>query len=378
MLSLPLLLAALVGGSPAPFELKDGDRVVFLGNGFVERDPFHGYFETRLTRRFPVANIVFRNLGWSGDTVRGNARVAGFKNPDGFARLLKEVGELKPSVLFIGYGQNESFAGADGLAGFVADYQSLLAKLKPLKARLILMSPTHHEDLGRPFPDPSTHNRDLRLYADAIRDLARENDAIYIDLFEPLRRASTVLQLTTNGILLNDLGYAHAASVMEEKLGFSPFSPVVELDAAGKVVAAQGVKPIQTKAEGGGLDLRLESSMHGVLPESLTLTVSGLPAGRYALSRDEKPAGFVTIKDGKTRLPIALADGEKLRDLIVKKNELFYRRWRPFNDHSRHWTYIGGDFKLYDDQIAALEKSIAEARKPSSIRVKITPAGDSK
>ena len=52
------------------------------------------------------------------------------------------------------------------------------------------------------------------------------------------------------------------------------------------------------------------------------------------------------------------------REAIVKKGELFYRRWRPFNDHSRHWGFIGGDFKLYDDEIAALEKQIAELRVP--------------
>ena len=52
----------------------------------------------------------------------------------------------------------------------------------------------------------------------------------------------------------------------------------------------------------------------------------------------------------------------KLRSAIVVRNQLFYRRWRPYNDHSRHWGFIGGDFKLYDQEIAAQERRIAELR----------------
>ena len=50
------------------------------------------------------ARGVFRNLGWSGDTMRGEAR-AGFGQPaDGFNRLAKHVAELKPNVIFLSYG----------------------------------------------------------------------------------------------------------------------------------------------------------------------------------------------------------------------------------------------------------------------------------
>src|SRR5438477_12982594 len=135
VVGLLLLVPLGFGGSQAvaPFALKDGDRVIFLGNGFIEQDRVHGHLETRLSSRYPDARIVFRNLGWAGDTVRGNARTGGYQNPDGLARLLKEVQEGKPSVLLLGYGMNESFAGPQGLAGFVKDYDQLLSKLGPLK-----------------------------------------------------------------------------------------------------------------------------------------------------------------------------------------------------------------------------------------------------
>ena len=55
----------------SPFELKDGDRVVFLGDRLIEQAQKHGYLETALSSRWPDRKITFQNLGWSGDTVRG-------------------------------------------------------------------------------------------------------------------------------------------------------------------------------------------------------------------------------------------------------------------------------------------------------------------
>src|SRR5262245_25546131 len=121
---LALTLPGRSASGPAErFTLRDGDRVVFLGGGFIEQERLHGHLEARLTARHPFAAIHFRNLGWGGDTVRGGARTSGYQNPEGLARLLKEARELKPSVLFLGYGMNESFAGPQGLAGFLADYE---------------------------------------------------------------------------------------------------------------------------------------------------------------------------------------------------------------------------------------------------------------
>src|SRR5438552_764543 len=122
--ALGLLIAACgpdASGPAARFALKDGDRVVFLGSGFIEQERLHGRLETLLTSRHPDARLLFRNLGWAGDTVRGAARTGGYQNPDGLARLLKEVRDLKPTVVFLGYGMNESFDGARGLARFIAD-----------------------------------------------------------------------------------------------------------------------------------------------------------------------------------------------------------------------------------------------------------------
>src|SRR6478736_5579500 len=101
MLASALLAAAL--GAPAadpakPFEFKDGDRIVWLGSTLVEREQRYGYWETALLAANPDKNITVRNLGWSGDTVFGEARGRfDFASPEMcFKQLVNQTLELKP------------------------------------------------------------------------------------------------------------------------------------------------------------------------------------------------------------------------------------------------------------------------------------------
>lgn len=379
-LILALLLAGLVFNqasvqAEAAFQLQEGDRVAFLGGGIWEQDRTHGFLETRLTRRFPEAHVLFRNFGWGGDTVRGIARTSGYQNPEGFARLLKEVLTWKPTVVVLGYGLNESFAGPEALPGFVEDYRKLLEALGPLKARCVLLSPTYHEDLGRPLPDPTVHNQHLQAYTAAIKQLAADRKYYFIDLFHPLRQASqpsTGQKVTTNGIQLSALGYSLAAKQVEEQLGLQSAPWRLELDAAGKVVAATGTK-VEISSGKKGVQFRCTDDVLpavgvGIALYRRVLAVRGLPPGDFLLTIDGQEV--LTGSAQEWQQGIVLRSGpedgqaEKLLAAIRKKNDLWYRRWRPFNDHSRHWTYLRGDYQLYDEEIAALEKTIAQLRRP--------------
>src|SRR5207244_1171361 len=102
------------------------NRVVFVGGGFIEQARLFGYIEARLLRRFPQRSITCRNLGWSGDSVWGAARTAGFENPAGLDRLIKEASALKPTMIFVGYGLVESFEGDAALGRFIQGYKLLL------------------------------------------------------------------------------------------------------------------------------------------------------------------------------------------------------------------------------------------------------------
>src|SRR6516164_3432535 len=111
---LPLFLLAIIASTaPAaePFEFKDGDRVVLIGGTLIEREQRYGYWETVLTALHPYKDITFRNLGWSGDTVWGEAQARFGGQAEGFRHLKDHVLALNPTVIILGYGLNESFAG---------------------------------------------------------------------------------------------------------------------------------------------------------------------------------------------------------------------------------------------------------------------------
>ncbi|MFQ5734490.1 MAG: SGNH/GDSL hydrolase family protein, partial [Planctomycetaceae bacterium] len=157
------------------FELKDGDRVVFLGNTLIERAQKCGYWETMLTARYPNRKIIFRNLGWDGDTVWAESRGLFDTPAKGYARLLAHVGRIKPTVIFLGYGNNEAFAGKPGLPRFIKQYNKLLDDLKKVSAkgvRFVLLSPYLLEKQPAPLPDPSETNQKISLYSAAIRHIA--------------------------------------------------------------------------------------------------------------------------------------------------------------------------------------------------------------
>src|SRR5262249_3796521 len=137
---LSLCLFALPAPAAEPFELKDGDKVVWLGSTLIEREQRYGYWETMLTARWPERKIRFRNLGWSGDNVFGEARLAfDINNPAlGLKRMVDLTLAEKPTVIFICYGTNESFEGEAGLEKFKKGYEKLLDELKPAGARIVL------------------------------------------------------------------------------------------------------------------------------------------------------------------------------------------------------------------------------------------------
>ncbi len=200
-------------------ELQDGDRVVVLGGTFVEREGQYGHIETAITAAYPDRKILFRNLGWSGDTVWAESRGLFDQPAAGYQRMIEMVKEQKPTVIVFAYGQNESFAGEAGLASFVQQFEKLCDDVQPTGARLAFLTPHLFEKAPPPLPDASQHNDNLQLYADAIRQLAARRDGAVIDLTTAL---ANVGGRTENGVHLSALGYRAAGEAIVRGMGRSP------------------------------------------------------------------------------------------------------------------------------------------------------------
>ncbi len=353
--------------SAEPFSLSDGDRVVLLGSTFIERAQTHGYLEAALASRFHGANLEFRNLGWSGDNVFGEAR-AGFGDvAHGFEQLQKHVAEIQPTVILLAYGANESFAGKPGLDKFRAGLDALLAALDKTGAQIVFVGPPPHEDLGRPLPDPKAHNEDLKLYSQAIADVAKRRGDRFVDLLKleagKLSPPSDV-PLTDNGIHLTAHGYWRAAPVIEQLLGLPQREWQVEIDTRDANMQARGTLLRDARFEDNTIAFRArdeqlplppapENAPVGATLSSRVLRVFDLPPGEFALEIDGTSVATGNQLDWADGITITRGpefdQAEKLRQTILEKNVLYFHRWRPQNV-----TYLFG-FRKHEQGQNAVE-----------------------
>lgn len=351
--ALATALAAVASLAPAaerarPFELIDGDRVVLLGGTFFERAQRYGYLETGLQLRFPQRRISMRNLGWSGDTVFAESRGI-FDAPDkGYARMIDQVRGLKPTVLFLHYGENESFRGEKYLDTFIEQYNRLLDDLAPTGADVVLFSPRRILRLDVPLPDPAAQNQLRQRYGAAIRELARKRGVTFIDLFPLLdahRHRETggapVSQLTEDGLHLTEYGYRLASREFEERLlGPRPERPAafIHLKADGTVVASRHVDVAPQSSDAEHVSVR--AAFADPYWTDCTLVVDGLSEGRYTISVDghELPRSVTAAelssdaeRDSGLKPFANTFVHEKLRHRVIEKNEMYFHRWRPQN-----------------------------------------------
>lgn len=261
----PLLLGLALAAAPLLAQdvkppLQSGDRAVFIGNTLVERARLYGHLETslQLAAGPEVKGLVFRNLGWSGDSVFGDARSYFGPPAEGRERLARNIGEIEPTVAFFWYGSetalsvdqgwtDETTEGAAKTSGggleaskalFLQGYQALIDSVRSASGgklrQIVLVSPPPFENLGDPLPDQTTNNRNLAAIRDGIRDLAKKNDARFVDLFAALGGdafdgATANPPLTEDGVNHGEAGHAVIARELVKGLGY-PEGPLSQND----------------------------------------------------------------------------------------------------------------------------------------------------
>ncbi|MFD1139556.1 GDSL-type esterase/lipase family protein [Larkinella insperata] len=372
----------------APFELKDGDRVVFLGNSLFENDFQYGYLELALTTRWPDRFVTFRNLGWTGDNVFGDARSTFTNPPTAYEHLMNQLTQAKPTIVFLGYGGVEAQEGEAGLPRFKEGLTKLLDKIDQLGAQTVLLSPIpvvafdSSQNVGQ-------RNAMLERYAAEIAKTATERGKRFIDLYKRIQELSQKAPILENGVHLNATGYYYLATALEKGLGLAPAVETVAIN-VGKNGAETPAptKILDAGKENGSLKFTMDERYLPLpLPDhdpetgagvadGRTLKITGLKKGFYTLTADHEEVITASAKQWAEGVPIrqgaSYTQAEQLRQLILKKNELFYFQYRPLNQ-----TYILG-FRSYEQGrhvkgleeqnilIKWLESQIALTRQPKS------------
>ena len=230
MALLLIALSAAISSAAPRIEFSDGDRVVFLGDSFIEREQYQGWIELAATTQFPDRNVTFRNLGWSADTPAGDSRnglslLQAGREPEGegWRQLLKQLSEYKPDVIVLGYGMAASLPGGSSPEEFRENLTRLIDEAPKASGKatrfLILGAPPR---MSQPF-DMHSELEAFRTARTALGDIngvlsetAKIRDIPYVS-FKELESDAGISQ---DGIHLNDAGYQAAARIIEKSLGW--------------------------------------------------------------------------------------------------------------------------------------------------------------
>lgn len=192
-----------------------GDRVVFLGNTFTERAQRHSHIEAAMALGLADKELVFRNIGWSGDNVYGESRSYFGNRDQGYRTLLAHVDLAKPDVLIVHYGANAAFGGPSAIPEFIKQYGKLIDDLAKRTKRIMLVAPPPLESHPSIIKDPAPHNAVLAQFRDAIKTLAEEKDLAFTDLYQRcIDLTADGSRLTENGMHFADVGYRKLGSAL--------------------------------------------------------------------------------------------------------------------------------------------------------------------
>ena len=391
-------------------DLRDGDRVVMVGDTFIEREREYGIIETLATTQFPDRHVTFRNLGWSADTPQGQSRVGfdhGKPASAWFQQLTNSIAQLNPTVVFLGYGMANSFQGEAGLPGFISDLTKLMDAVQQNAGtnalRWVVFSPAPHEKLPAPLPDPAKHNAQLVAYTKALKELAAERKTHFVNLYDtlttvvsaPPRPEQVKMPITDNGIHLNAWGYRLAADAMRVSLGWNRRAWRYSILSNGKTRdGSNGAKATDIRHETNQLSFTFKTDrldlppwLDGEAPtqliqQSSRLQILGLKPDVYDILIDGRFIQSVYPSNMVNGVILAggpqLEQAEELRQTILKKNELFFHRWRPQNN-----TYLflfrkheqgqnAKEIPQFDPLIEEQEQKIAGLRAPRSHKIEFT------
>ncbi len=357
-----LLLLTLVYGptvaqnkSPNAFTLKDGDRVVFLGNSIFENEFQYGYLELALTTRFADKGITFRNLGWTGDNVWGEARSTYTNPPTPYEHLMEDITKAAPTVVFLAYGGVEAQEGQAGVAHFQDGLNKLIDKIEALGSQTVLLStiPVVSYDTAQ---QKDSRNADLELYSKAISDVASQRGKRFVDIYNPVLNTSKKADIIENTVHLNETGYYYLADVLEKALGLSNERETSTITIGKPAPSSSNVKVLPNGKDDNVLVRFVAADKFLPLPfpqasswvgnDANVVRIIGLKKGYYTLKAGNEQVVTASAKEWEKGVEIKqgpqFGQSARIREMIIRKNELHFFQYRPLNQ-----TYIIG-FRKYE------------------------------
>lgn len=420
----------------AKLDLRDGDSIVFLGDSITHQCLYTQYVEDYFYTRFPKLRLRLHNAG-----------VGGSRAWDALLRFDKDVAAYHPKYVTVLLGMNDGRYAEyldDVFTAYSSEMNRLLEKIDACGATAILMTPTMFDARAKRMQPPggfmgpkavTFYNSTLAYYGAWLRDTACERGLGFVDLWGPLNQATlrerqkdpafTMIkdsvhpdpsgQVVMAASIINDLNLPRIVSEMrftlkEGKWSSNPESAdISELEGAPDRLSFTSLEP--------ALPWVLpEEAQQGVTLTDLggkfsreTLTVSGLPAGTYALSIDGLEVARASngeLRDGLLLHALTKApqyqQAAKIAELNKRRNEgpvkalrnewLNFQQWKFLQaqveknpadeaekqrlaDAEKKMPGMDERVKAAEDAARALEDDIFKINRPQPHRFAIQPAG---
>lgn len=344
-----LLAFSSAGFSRQSFDPEDGDRIVYLGNALMENEQQYGFLEYLISSHHPEKHLSFRNLGWSGDTVFGDAR-SYYTNPPGpFDLLISQIKSTGADWAFLAYGGIEAQSGSEGLGKFEKGLNRLLDSLETMNTKVLLIStvPQYMAEYSELSTQYAGH---LKTYNQRMAKIAAQRNHVYLDVFEAFENKKEADLWEPNGVHLSQKGYLLFAQLLSEKMDLSPSGPsdiLIDIK-QGSLSSPNGGKLSGAGKDAGNLEFVLTTNALPTLVSQGTfkgpqIRIIGLKKGYYQLLMEDQLLAVADHRTWSEGLILNLSpSGKQMLDLIREKDKLYFQQYRPQNR-----TYILG-FRSYE------------------------------
>jgi len=413
----------------AEFFVHDGDRVAFLGDSITEGGKYTTYVQAYVLTRHPQWRLTFRNVGWRGDTAwlrcryktdetalfaADNATQQKMVNDAVAFGLGRDVLPLKPTVVTVSMGMNDSYSGRveEAYPAFIRAETTIVRVLKDHGVRVALLTPQAVEGSGPP-PDLDGCNKALKIFSAGIKEVAAKTSVPFVDQYNPYlaicvsaHAAKPHEFLYGNGgdrIHPSALGQTIQAWIILKALGSSALVSRAEINSATKTVVAAEDCRIEKLTVADGVmsfDRSDEALPMPIPPEAgpalklapiledlnrYELQITGLAPGSYELSIDGEPVTKVAVAELAKGWNLAASagpitqQGQELLKQIKEKDELFYSRWRKVQLlEIPEWAEKPADARTaelarLDQKIAEVEDHIERLRQPHPHHFQLKP-----
>jgi lysophospholipase L1-like esterase len=413
------------------FLLKDGQRVVFLGDSNTYAGKYIAYLDAYLCTRFPDKRFELINLGLPSETVSGLSEPDHpYPRPNIHDRVERALALAKPDVVVICYGMNDGIYypfSEERFKKYQQGITNLVEKVEKAGAKAMLMSSPPFdatplkgkvqakgaEKFSWLRPYERYDEEVLTKYSEWLLTLRQKKytvidaHAALLKHLETMRKDEPAYRFSGDGIHPNANGHLVIALEILKEWQAPTAVKDIAIDVAKELLRGDKDPPTQP-----GVTItfvrRNSVSFKSSLPRPMPADPAWTPrvkeiekfdarVNRYAL-KVEGLGGFLAIqmgnpKEGGKRVPMRgdeIAKGIDLAELlkitpdpktpeiwklIDEKNRVLGPAWLTHVGHKRPDTPKGMPFEEASRKAAALDADIRKLCAPTEISIGVGPFG---